>query len=641
MATPYADLDVDHARPPQDQASDDPGPNASASAATGAGLCAALASDDGDDGGGGGGPAPPPTTGGPDPSEPGPRFRTGAAPPPSGGGPAGTRAGAGRGGASERDRDGGGAHRRRIVRARRPPGDPGATAANAEGAGGGAGGTPADSSGAVGFFGRVDQVDDGPAAGRHRLHRHPAWARDEADDDDGDDAPLPREIREFLRNVGAAGVARSRRRPDAGLCKDIRPDDDDDEDEDEDGEGSECGEGGKDGGEGWEGNAERCAACFRAEDRNRKWRRLVTLPCCGANGREAQSSTRFCAACILRLAVARSDAGEYGPSDDEPDEYPVRKFYQKALQTDERRLCECPRCRDVLLVKIRGVKPVRPPGEGTDADEDSSECECSDCDAERKDRRGAKTAKSISVQVPTFKAKCWYVGRKKGVARLLWRVSKLHHEFLPYEALGGEDEEGIILRLVGWGLIEKKASGGGGVYRIGRDNHAKLIRFFRIKDPTDADRKRELDLGCDLGPYMLWAAWRHLRDEGRVDRSLRMLNRFNFLILHFYGWLPPLPLSRGQELVVTTLIMYAVTLVAQFLCIVVLYAVAFFGVGISVCYVLRRSNKEKKLFWWQVFLTSYFAYRLHIFFYQNPYLRWDTMVAPKAWVVMKTFLQGH
>lgn len=46
----------------------------------------------------------------------------------------------------------------------------------------------------------------------------------------------------------------------------------------------------------------RCAICFNKHDPNNKWRCLVTLPCCGDNGKEENSSTRFCAACILHLA---------------------------------------------------------------------------------------------------------------------------------------------------------------------------------------------------------------------------------------------------------------------------------------------------------------------------------------------------
>ena len=46
----------------------------------------------------------------------------------------------------------------------------------------------------------------------------------------------------------------------------------------------------------------RCAICFNKHDPNNKWRCLVTLPCCGNNGKEENSSTRFCAACILHLA---------------------------------------------------------------------------------------------------------------------------------------------------------------------------------------------------------------------------------------------------------------------------------------------------------------------------------------------------
>jgi len=78
-----------------------------------------------------------------------------------------------------------------------------------------------------------------------------------------------------------------------------------------------------------------CAICFRKEDGwpPDKWRRLVTLPCCGSNGREETSSTRFCHACILHLADAvrpgeiADDEYQHNVLDELPTSSTVRMFY--------------------------------------------------------------------------------------------------------------------------------------------------------------------------------------------------------------------------------------------------------------------------------------------------------------------------
>lgn len=461
----------------------------------------------------------------------------------------------------------------------------------------------------------------------------------------------------ILRHMsGMANMARrsaGRRRAGANrLSSNIVPDDDDEYDSDVDGGDERVDD---------DDAGQKCAACFRIEDRNRKWRRLVTLPCCGTNGREANSSTRFCAACMLKLAVTRPshspNSGEYRAYDDEPDEYPAKKFYQKKnLQNDNRRFCECPRCRDVLLVKINGVRPASFAEEhGDDDDGDSTEsddyCDCPDCEAERRERKanrkGAKTARSISLRVPSFKAKCWYAGRKRGVAGFLWRASMLHNDFMPLEALGGEDERATVERLIGWGIIEKGAgtnnvngNSKNTVYRMDVENQRALIKFFRLKDPiSEKDRKSEESLTYDLGARVGYSAWRHLREERRVDRAARMVNRFFLIGLHFNGNLPPLPLSWRQEVVVSALIIFSLALAVQFACVLIVYALAFFGVGLSVCYALRRSNSIRSS-WWICIIVSYFAYRLNDFFYQSPYLKWSVLVSPKAMVPVKKILWG-
>ena len=346
----------------------------------------------------------------------------------------------------------------------------------------------------------------------------------------------------------------------------------------------------------------------------------MTLPCCGAYGRESNSSTRFCAGCVLKLAVTRADSSnsdEYHTYDDERDDYPVKKFYKESEQTDNRRFIQCPRCRDVLLVRIKGVKSSN---DDEASDSDSSPCDCSTCKAERLNK-SPKTAKAISVHAPTFMAKCLYFGRKKGGAELLWKVSLLHHNFLSYKVLGG-DEEALIHKLVGCGIIERIPGGmNKNVYRIDKKNQASLIRFFHLIEPTEEESVSQFKMTLDLAMSLVFATWGHLKDEYRIDRSLRCINRVCFLALHKFGFLPPLPLDWWQELVVNLLVAYSAILASQFLCILVAYALVFASVGLSVCYVLKRSNNIKSI-WWQTIIASYFVFTVCTYFWWSPFPSW-------------------
>lgn len=244
-----------------------------------------------------------------------------------------------------------------------------------------------------------------------------------------------------------------------------------------------------------------------------------------------------------------------------------------------------------------------------------------------------------NLQILTyFYSFCRYIGRKKGIAKLLWKVSLLHHNFLSYEALGGDDERGVILKLAGYGIIERSRNTK--VYRIDKANQTKLIKFFRLPAKvSEKDQKSEMNLMTDLQTSISFAAWKHLRDEWRIDRSLRIMNRFFLISFHYFGYLPPLPLSTVQELVVTALLLFGVSLVFQFLCILAVYAAVFFGVGMSTCYVLKRSNNIKSC-WWQAILVSYFVYRVNKFFYESSWLSWGVLIAPKALLPLKKLLWG-
>jgi len=382
--------------------------------------------------------------------------------------------------------------------------------------------------------------------------------------------------------------------------------------------------------------ANRCAACFRGDDQSDAWRRLgksewlfflltyygetsqthhlnflsfigtVTLPCCGVDGKEESSSTRFCAACMLRMAtVTRSEdpgaTGEYDRWDDERYEYPVKKFYSKDnLETESRRFIECPRCRNLLLVKMMGLKII-PNDDDTD-DEDA--CDCSDCVAERRERRAnrpkTKSTTSITITKPPFKLKSWYIGRRRGIAKLLWRLLYFNHGFINLDALGGEEQKTNVLKLITWGVLQRvPGKNNSNIYQMDKKEQALLAPLFRLpKNASEKDQDRQRDLHWSTMTDTVAASYQFLK-EFRVDRSLRMLNQVGIQFLSFTGQLPHLPLSPGQALAVTALNIYTVVLALQLSVILSVYLFFFFSVGYGVCYEVKRNNKRKLELWQQ------------------------------------------
>jgi hypothetical protein len=90
-----------------------------------------------------------------------------------------------------------------------------------------------------------------------------------------------------------------------------------------------------------------------------------------------------------------------------------------------------------------------------------------------------------------------------------------------------------------------------------------------------------------------------------------------------------LPLYWWQELVVDLLVAYSAILVSQFLCILVAYALVFVSVGLSVCYVLKRSNNIKTI-WWQTIIASYFVFKVCTCFWLSPLPNWRLLHATTA-----------
>lgn len=206
----------------------------------------------------------------------------------------------------------------------------------------------------------------------------------------------------------------------------------------------------------------RCAICFLKGDQSDKWRRLITLPCCGSNGREETSSTRFCSACMLHLAhaVRADDEYQHNILDELPIPNIVKLFYgENDCQTLTNRFIHCPRCKDICVVVI-----LNPRREGNS------------------DWTRPTNAKSISLRVPRFNERCQFVGKKVGIAVILLKIAFLHHRLIPLEGLlGGSTKKEHVLRLVQWGIL-KRVKSNADIYTMKAGDHNILKRIFELDE---------------------------------------------------------------------------------------------------------------------------------------------------------------
>jgi len=210
-----------------------------------------------------------------------------------------------------------------------------------------------------------------------------------------------------------------------------------------------------------------CAICFRKEDGwpPDKWRRLVTLPCCGSNGREETSSTRFCHACILHLADAvrpgeiADDEYQHNVLDELPTSSTVRMFYgENDCQTLTKRFICCPRCKDICVVDI--LNPTR----GVNLD-----------------WLNPTNAKSMSLQRPKFHERCKFIGKKIGIAVILLRIPFFHHKMIPLEGLLGRgSKKEDVLRLVKCGIIRRTSNAD--MFRMELGDQNELKKLLRLNE---------------------------------------------------------------------------------------------------------------------------------------------------------------
>lgn len=331
-----------------------------------------------------------------------------------------------------------------------------------------------------------------------------------------------------------------------------------------------------------------CSICMEPDQPDSKWNQLVILPCCGGAispafpPKELNFSTRFCAGCILRLVQinADKDGDEYGPWEGVVSEFPYNLFYQDNESMEDGEILECPRCRELLNVHYEL---------SSDCEEEESECDCSDCQMERRRRQLVEVdgVSSISITEASFMEKVEYSGRKRGMAPLLWRMAFLPRNFITTEALGGEEESVSISKLIAWGILKKN----GDVFTLKKDDQVELLRLFDIKKnwKSESDEEADFKMSAQFLPCLIVAVF-DLIKKMQLIRALRMVNHIG--VLFHVKRLPPLPLDVWQGMVVTGLNVFCASIILRLAITLAVNGGLIFGSIFIVCESLRFSARQ-------------------------------------------------
>jgi len=175
---------------------------------------------------------------------------------------------------------------------------------------------------------------------------------------------------------------------------------------------------GPEGDGGWQ---ERCAICFRSPSR----RPLATLPCCGADGAEEMSTTRFCADCVLESWKSKRRSGMLG--------------FLRGSTDDAVDVGECPRCRAVIAV--------------------------------------CRSDKSFERAGPPGIVEHAFHSTQYGMKPIMFLLSFLNRNFVSVEMFDSDSADELLRQLAQWGLltaVNKKV----GVYRMDAATQLYLYHFM-------------------------------------------------------------------------------------------------------------------------------------------------------------------
>lgn len=323
-----------------------------------------------------------------------------------------------------------------------------------------------------------------------------------------------------------------------------------------------------------------CAICFR-----RTASRLVVLPCCGSDGREDTSSTRFCAKCLLRLAKKQYDDVP------EPSSGALLDAYVEACGGNgdgcRLRIGECPRCRSLLAVSLN-VDNVR----RVEDDDDSEDgCSCEACLHQRYEGR-VKTASDLVLRTTTHgMAACYAMQRQEYKSALKIVSHAVRPDRIPLALLGcGCGDEAVtgnsglrdrVDKLCRWGLLSPCSVGSKDKFdecpMYSTDPEMQLLlRAAASSDISSDDNEEEHESfffqmfvrSCRVG-------WTEMC-KFHVGTALVMYNQALSTALFANGFIPKPPFTKYQRWTLVFLNVVLVSMAVQCLSIAAIYAATAF-----------------------------------------------------------------
>jgi hypothetical protein len=232
----------------------------------------------------------------------------------------------------------------------------------------------------------------------------------------------------------------------------------------------------------------------------------------------------------------------------------------------------------------------------------------------------------MNIVRPSFMTKVRHVGRKRGMAPLLWKMAYLPRNIITKEGLGGDAESARISKLVGWGLLKKN----GGVYYLEKEEQDSLLRLFHV-ERDESDEEEDWKMYTEFIPCLLCAVW-DLVKKVQLGRALRMLNHWGVLYHYFPGRLPPLPHNVGQRVVVSGLNVFCTCIFLRLSLALAVNCGLLFGTVFIVCWTLRYSARQTDKMKRDIILTclmavmgSYYANKISLLarsFVWNKMMSW-------------------
>jgi len=298
-------------------------------------------------------------------------------------------------------------------------------------------------------------------------------------------------------------------------------------------------------------NGAQCAICFDKPKTNNP---LITLPCCGSDGTEATSSTRFCKKCITKTLKSQD-------------------LYNTLRPWSSNFVGECPRCRNLISVAKE--------------------------ETEHRDR----------IVPATFRQAIRHANNREEYSTLMQCVlvtaSYANPRFMPLELLEGDEDK--LRQMCTWGILSKKRKG---VYVIDPKNQIELREYVECNVLPQLEDEKDALPGLLVVASKSFMTGLELVLALKFWTSIRMFNQSGAMSLCFLFSFPIIE-HPWQEWIVGGLNILLVAMIIQVLLFLAVYgAVGYASIKIMGWLIAEPKHTLSSFFkYFGIVLFAVAAYR--------------------------------